>query len=203
MPWPAAALERAVEAYDAGDLVASAVAVHRAYGIGDAESEALLRWWTALAHPVIATLGGDAPAGCSSLIGLLAACGDDGGDRPEGLSAEGQRGAELADDKGCSACHRSGAVGPRWEGLFGSTVELDDGSTVVADEAYLTLAITDPGAQTVAGFDVHDAGQRPRATTRSPPSSPTSASSVRARRQRVLADDEALGCRSSPSCAPW
>ena len=105
------------------------------------------------AHPVIARSA--ATAGwLLVLIGLLAACGDDGGDRPEGLSAEGQRGAELADDKGCSACHRSGAVGPRWEGLFGSRVELDDGSTVVADEAYLTLAITDPGAQTVAGFDL-------------------------------------------------
>ena len=31
-------------------------------------------------------------------------------------------------------------------------VELNDGTTVVADEAYLTRAITDPAAQIVAGL---------------------------------------------------
>lgn len=88
------------------------------------------------------------------VIGSFAACGDDDSDSAEGLSAEARQGAELADDNGCSACHRSGAVGPRWDGLYGSTVELDDGSTVVADESYLTRAITDPGAEIVAGYDV-------------------------------------------------
>ena len=71
---------------------------------------------------------------------------------PDGLSAEARRGAEIADDSGCSACHRSEAVAPAFEGLYGSTVELDDGSTVVADEEYLTRAITDPGADIVAGY---------------------------------------------------
>ena len=54
------------------------------------------------------------------------------------------------------ACHREGGggIGPDWDGLYGSTVTLDDGSTVVADEAYLTLAITDPDAQLVDGYDV-------------------------------------------------
>ncbi len=33
-------------------------------------------------------------------------------------------------------------------------VTLDDGSTVVADEEYLTLAITDPDAQVVEGYSV-------------------------------------------------
>ena len=51
LPWPGGSLERAVAAYDGGDLVDSAEAVHRAYGIGDAESEELLRWWTALRTP--------------------------------------------------------------------------------------------------------------------------------------------------------
>jgi cytochrome c oxidase subunit II len=99
-------------------------------------------------------VGGFVAAACVVVVGL-AACGDDGSDAgPDGLSAEGRRGAELANDNGCSGCHGSGAVGPRFEGLYGSTVELDDGSTVVADEAYLTRAITDPGAEIVAGFDV-------------------------------------------------
>ena len=54
------------------------------------------------------------------------------------------------------SCHREGGdgIGPDWEGLAGSTVTLDDGSTVVADEAYLTLAITDPDAQIVDGYDI-------------------------------------------------
>ena len=48
VPWPDGALGPAIAAYDGGDLVGSAAAVHRAYGIGDAESDGLLRWWTAL-----------------------------------------------------------------------------------------------------------------------------------------------------------
>jgi cytochrome c1 len=92
----------------------------------------------------------------SSAAAVLAGCGgdDSGDDATADLSAEARRGAELADDNGCSACHRSGAVGPRWDGLYGSTVELEDGSTVTADEEYLARAITDPGADVVAGFDV-------------------------------------------------
>jgi cytochrome c oxidase subunit 2 len=38
-------------------------------------------------------------------------------------------------------------------GLFGSTVELADGSSVEADETYLTQAIQDPNSQIVAGFN--------------------------------------------------
>jgi cytochrome c oxidase subunit 2 len=85
----------------------------------------------------------------------VAACGDDDdADVPSGLSAEARRGAEISDDNGCAGCHRSGAVGPSWEGLYGSTVGLDDGTTVVADDEYLARAITDPDADVVAGFDV-------------------------------------------------
>jgi cytochrome c oxidase subunit II len=98
------------------------------------------------------SLGAVAGAAAVALT-VVSGCGDDD-DVPAGLSAEARRGVELADDNGCSACHRSGAVGPRWESLYGSMVELDDGSTVVADEEYLTRAITDPGADIVAGFDV-------------------------------------------------
>lgn len=96
-------------------------------------------------------------AGAGLLVVLswsIVACSDGGSDSLDGLSAEARRGAELADDNGCSACHGSGAVGPRWQGRYGATIELDDGSTVVVDEAYLTRAITDPGADVAAGFDV-------------------------------------------------
>jgi cytochrome c oxidase subunit II len=64
-------------------------------------------------------------------------------------------GLQLAKDKGCLACHStdgSKSVGPTWQGLYGATVELEDGSTVTADEAYLKEALENPGAQRVKGF---------------------------------------------------
>jgi cytochrome c oxidase subunit 2 len=64
-------------------------------------------------------------------------------------------GGTLYQESGCKACHSlDGAkgVGPTWRGLFGSQVKLADGSTVTADEAYLTESIKLPGAKTVEGF---------------------------------------------------
>jgi len=37
-------------------------------------------------------------------------------------------------------------------GLFGKTVQLQDGSTLVADEAYIRESILMPGAKITAGF---------------------------------------------------
>ena len=58
-------------------------------------------------------------------------------------------------DLGCSTCHREDAQarGPHLRGLFGSTVKLQDGSTVVADESYLRESILDPRAKQVAGYE--------------------------------------------------
>ena len=96
-----------------------------------------------------------------ALAGLAGACGsddtaDESADDGGSLSAEAQAGRDVAQDNGCAGCHRAGGggIGPDWEGLYGSTVTLEDGSTVVADDEYLALAITDPGAQVVDGFNV-------------------------------------------------
>jgi cytochrome c oxidase subunit 2 len=65
------------------------------------------------------------------------------------------RGQKYANQYGCTACHSidgSKIVGPTWKGLFGSTVTLEDGTTVTADEAYLTESIKDPAAQIVQGY---------------------------------------------------
>jgi cytochrome c oxidase subunit II len=86
------------------------------------------------------------------LIFLAAACG--GSSRTE-LSTEGERGRRIANTSGCAACHGadgSGGVGPKFVGLYGSTVTLTDGSTVVADDVYLRRSITDPEAETVDGY---------------------------------------------------
>ena len=90
---------------------------------------------------------------------VASACGSDGPDDGTGesasveFSAAGQRGQEVFRTNGCAGCHGSsgeGAVGPPLVGLYGSDVELEDGTTVVADDDYLTRAITDPGAEVVA-----------------------------------------------------
>jgi cytochrome c oxidase subunit 2 len=55
----------------------------------------------------------------------------------------------------CLACHSvdgSVMVGPSWQGLYGHEVELEDGSTVIADEAYLRESITDPMVKIVKGY---------------------------------------------------
>lgn len=69
---------------------------------------------------------------------------------PEGL------GQLLTVKNGCIGCHSLDGTprdtGPTWFGLYGSTVELADGSSVVADEAFIAESILDPKAKEVAGF---------------------------------------------------
>jgi len=67
---------------------------------------------------------------------------------------EGQ-GKLLTVRNGCIGCHSvDGAkmTGPTWFKLYGSNVELADGSTVVADDAYISESILNSKAKEVAGF---------------------------------------------------
>jgi cytochrome c oxidase subunit 2 len=69
--------------------------------------------------------------------------------------APAERGAVLVEQQGCPSCHSldgSEPVGPTWLGLYGSERQLEDGSTVVADDDYLRKSIMNPAAQVVAGF---------------------------------------------------
>jgi cytochrome c oxidase subunit II len=62
----------------------------------------------------------------------------------------------LVAANGCAACHSiNGAqgIGPTWFGLFGHEVLLTDGTTVIADEAYLAESIHEPQAKIVKGFE--------------------------------------------------
>ncbi len=66
-----------------------------------------------------------------------------------------ENGKVLATKFGCLGCHSSDgskSVGPTWQGLFGAQVELSNGTTITADEAYLIESIVDPGAKIRAGF---------------------------------------------------
>ena len=70
------------------------------------------------------------------------------------LEAE-ECGARWVEQYGCTACHSfdgTQIVGPTWQGLAGSQVPLADGSSVLADEAYLQSSILDPNDQIHEGF---------------------------------------------------
>jgi cytochrome c oxidase subunit II len=63
-------------------------------------------------------------------------------------------GAKLFADLACNTCHRPDTQtrGPLLDGIYGKTVTLQNGSTALADEAYLREAILNPGARLRAGF---------------------------------------------------
>jgi len=74
-----------------------------------------------------------------------------------GGAAEGSlasAGEKLFADLACNTCHRPEAQGrgPVLQGLFGKTVTLQTGDTVVVDEAYVRESILNPSAKVTAGF---------------------------------------------------
>jgi len=74
-----------------------------------------------------------------------------------GGAAEGSlasAGEKLFADLACNTCHRPDAQGrgPVLQGLFGKTVTLQTGDTVVVDEAYVRESILNPSAKVTAGF---------------------------------------------------
>jgi cytochrome c oxidase subunit II len=65
------------------------------------------------------------------------------------------KGEALVAANGCAACHSingSAGVGPTWFGVAGSKVDLEGGTSVTADDAYLTESIKNPTAKVVKGF---------------------------------------------------
>ncbi len=74
-----------------------------------------------------------------------------------GGGAEGSmasQGEKLFQQLGCSTCHLLDEQGrcPILRGVYGSQVLLDDGKTVVADDAYIRESILNPNAKIVSGF---------------------------------------------------
>lgn len=94
------------------------------------------------------------PAGALLFTLMLTAAACGGSSRAE-MSPEAERGRRIANTNGCASCHGAdgtGGVGPKFVGLYGSEVTLSDGSTVLADDAYIRRSITDPGADRVKGY---------------------------------------------------
>jgi len=66
-----------------------------------------------------------------------------------------EQGRRVAVVQGCFKCHSvdgSQHVGPTWLDLYNRKVKLEDGRSVVADEAYLTRSMMEPNAEIVAGY---------------------------------------------------
>ena len=92
---------------------------------------------------------------------LVAACGGTpaGGQAGDARVAGGPgdlvaQGEQLYQSMTCVGCHGpagSGGVAPELRGLWGSQVELADGTTVTADAAYVEESVRDPQAKVVAG----------------------------------------------------
>lgn len=64
-------------------------------------------------------------------------------------------GEQLYRTKACVTCHSidgSANQGPTWQGVFGSTERLADGSEVVVDENYIRESILNPNEKITAGY---------------------------------------------------
>jgi mono/diheme cytochrome c family protein len=86
---------------------------------------------------------------------FLLGCAAD--DDSANLSQAALDGRSVVRSKGCAACHGSngdGGVGPTFVGLLGSEVQLQDGSTVVADRDYLVESIVEPAAKLVESYNL-------------------------------------------------
>lgn len=69
-----------------------------------------------------------------------------------------ERGQELFAATGCLGCHSPGTRtegmnGPPFKGIYGSKVELVDGTIVTVDEAYLRESILEPAKKVVKGYN--------------------------------------------------
>jgi cytochrome c oxidase subunit 2 len=78
--------------------------------------------------------------------------GSGGAARPgESLAQAGER---LFNERACNTCHLPNGAGrgPALVGLLGSTVKLEGGGSLKADETYVRESILNPGAKIVAGY---------------------------------------------------
>jgi cytochrome c oxidase subunit 2 len=77
------------------------------------------------------------------------------GERVRPASSLVEEGQRVATEQGCMKCHSVDGtrhIGPTWVDLYMRAGKLANGKQVVADEAYLTRSMMDPGGEIVAGF---------------------------------------------------
>lgn len=64
-------------------------------------------------------------------------------------------GQNIAVLKGCTSCHSvndSTKIAPPWRGLYGTQIELADGTKITVDDEYLIESINIPNAKIVKGY---------------------------------------------------
>ena len=80
---------------------------------------------------------------------------DMGTDRFDPRGSLVEQGRKLSAEYGCFKCHSVDGtrhIGPTFLDLYRKNEKLEGGGTIVADEAYLTESMMDPGARLVAGY---------------------------------------------------
>lgn len=90
-----------------------------------------------------------------AVLSLTVACG--GGAPALDLPPEAEEGRRLYVNSGCAGCHGrlgEGGIGPTVVGIRDTPRPLMDGTTVIADQAYLIRAIMDPHAELVEGYSL-------------------------------------------------
>lgn len=66
-----------------------------------------------------------------------------------------ERGRLWAEQNACLSCHSTDGgklVGPTWLNVYGSTEELENGTSVTVEDDYIRKSIVDPMSQIVAGY---------------------------------------------------
>jgi cytochrome c oxidase subunit 2 len=73
---------------------------------------------------------------------------------PQAPSTMAAAGAELFERLDCSRCHRSDGrgPGPSLVGVYGQSIPLAGGETVIVDDQYIRTSILDPTAHIHAGY---------------------------------------------------
>jgi cytochrome c oxidase subunit 2 len=68
-----------------------------------------------------------------------------------------EQGEKIFAQNGCSTCHLLDQQGrcPVLRGLYNKPVQLNDGRTVLANDAYIRESILDPNAKVVSGFEAN------------------------------------------------
>ena len=94
----------------------------------------------------------------SGMIGTVTALSPDDYQKWTDASTSGmslaQNGERLFASLGCNQCHTgdAGARGPNLAGLYGKKVQMEDGSTQLANEAFLRDTILNPSSHVPAGY---------------------------------------------------
>ena len=94
----------------------------------------------------------------SAMIGQIIALSPDDYTRWTQQSTSGmslaQNGERLYSSMGCNACHNGTAAarGPNLAGVYGSKLQLSNGSQVLVNDAYLRDAILNPSQHVTAGY---------------------------------------------------